>query len=388
MNLFDVAIVAVAAAAAVGGYRLGFVTRVLSWTAMLLGLLLAVRLLPWLLERLPRDDQGLVLLVAVGAVFAGSFLGQALGFALGSRLRPEDDDDGGVTPADGIAGAVAGVLGVVVAVWLLLPVLSEASGWLGRQVRTSEIVQLVDEHLPDPPDAVQALRAFVGEDAFPQVFETLQPTPDVGPPPTETGLTEAQAESIARSVVLVEGEACDRIQDGTGWVVADELVVTNAHVVAGEASTEVVRNDGARLQADVVAFDPERDLAVLAVPGLGRPALPRGEGGDGTVGAVFGHPGGGPLRIAPASVAREILATGRDIYGASGVDRQVLELAAALAPGDSGAPLVDSTGAVVGVVFAIATDRPEVAYALTTEEVEAVLAGGLAAEAVAGPCIR
>lgn len=388
MNLLDVLILVVAVAAAVGGYRLGFVTRVLSWAAMFLGLLLSVRLLPWLLEQLPEGDQTLTLVVAVGTVFAGSFLGQALGFALGARLRPEQDEDGGVTTLDGVAGAAAGVLGVVLAVWLLLPVLSEASGWLGRQVRTSEIVQAVDTRFPDPPDAVQTLRSFVGEDTFPQVFEDLQPTPDVGPPPAETGLTPAQGATITRSVVMVEGEACGRIQDGTGWVVERGLVLTNAHVVAGERTTEIIRDDGQRLPADVVTFDPNRDLALLAVTGLNRPALALDDAAVGDVGAVFGHPGGGQLRIAPAAVARHILATGRDIYGAAGAERQVLELATALAPGDSGAPLVGQAGEVIGVVFAIATDEPEVAYALATSEVEAVLDAPRSAETATGPCIR
>lgn len=388
MNLLDVALLALAAGAAWGGYRLGFVTRLLSWAGLLVGLFLAARLLPTLLEQVDPADQATVLVVSVGTVFAGSFLGQAAGVAAGNRLRPVEEDDGGVTPVDGIAGAVAGVLGVVLAVWLLLPVLGELSGWAGRQVRGSSVAQALDERLPDPPDTMQALRAFVGDDAFPQVFDSLRPTPELGPPPAATGLTRDQAAATARSVVLVEGEACGRIQDGTGWVVEDGLVVTNAHVVAGEQATSVVRDDGTRLAADVVAFDGARDLAVLAVPDLGRPPLPMGDPAVGDVGAVFGHPGGGPLELSPAEVARRILATGRDIYGSPGVDRDVLELAAELAPGDSGSPLVRSDGQVIGVVFAIASDRRGVGYALATDEVRDLLDEGLAAETVAGPCQR
>ncbi len=173
-------------------------------------------------------------------------------------------------------------------------------------------------------------------------------------------------------MVKVEGIACRRIQDGTGWVVADDLVVTNAHVVAGERSSEIQRDDDRQLAAAVVAFDPERDLALLHVKGLDRPALPMAAAARGQTGGVFGHPGGEPLRIAPFSVARQIDATGRDIYDGASTRRQVLELAAGLRPGDSGSALIDPGGEVIGIAFAISTDQAGVAYALATSELTPV----------------
>ena len=407
MTLVDVAIGAAMVAAAVGGWRLGFVTRIVSWAGMLVGVLVAVRLLPVVLEPMVGRDDVLPLVVTVGAVFGGALVGEVVGLAIGTRLRRRpagggDDDraavgepgaeggagrtEAGIGTADGVAGAVAGVVGVLALVWLLLPVLGETSGWLGRSVRGSTVVQALDRRLPAPPDSAEALRDVIGEGPFPDVFESLRPTPDVGPPPPASGLDEVTARRVAASVVLVDGTACDRIQQGSGWVAGEDLVVTNAHVVAGEPATRVERDDGQRLPATVVAFDPRRDLAVLAVPGLDRPALPLVAADPGEVGGVFGHPGGGRLRIAPAEVSRELEATGRDIYGEPGADRRVLELAAALEPGDSGAPLVDPEGRVRGVVFAIATDRDEVAYALTAAEVEAVLAGGLSRATSTGAC--
>ncbi len=372
MSFFDLIVIAVAIAAIVGGFRMGFVTRVSSWIGIGIGLFLSARTLPWLIDQTGTENHTVVVVVSLGFVFAGCFLGQALGLFIGSRMRPVERD-GLAAHVDGAAGAFAGCVGVVVVVWLLLPLLSGTPGWVSRQVSSSWIAQSIDAELPDAPDALQALRSLVGEDRFPEVFAALQPTPDLGPPPVASGLGEATAAAVARSVVLVEGQACDRIQSGTGFVVAPGLIATNAHVVAGERTTRVRRDDGRSFDAVVVAFDPDRDLAILSAPDIDRPALPVAASAVGQVGGVFGHPGGEQLRIAPFEVARRLDATGRDIYGRGLTERDVLELAASLRPGDSGSALVNPQGEVVGVAFAVAKDVDDVAYALSTDELRAVL---------------
>jgi S1-C subfamily serine protease len=388
MSTFDVVFIALAVLAIVGGYRLGFVARVVSWIGLGLGLVAAVRLLPPFLDQLHTSSHGLVLVLTIGLLLVGASLGQALGFVIGGRLRPRRDE-GVLGTTDRLAGAMAGFAGLVVVVWLVLPVLVASPGWVARQATTSWVAQRIDSVLPPPPDAMQALRSLVGSDDFPDVFDALRPTPELGPPPVESGLTAATAEQVARSVAKIEGAACDRVQDGTGFVVADDLVVTNAHVVAGEKTTTVIRDDGRRFGGTVVAFDPNRDLALVAVSGFGRPALPVQPAPvvDDTIGGVFGHPGGEPLRIAPFRVARQITATGRDIYGAGTTERQVLELSSSLRPGDSGSGVVDPDGEVVGVAFAIARDQPNVAYALAPSELLAVLGSRSGSEVSTGPCL-
>jgi S1-C subfamily serine protease len=136
-----------------------------------------------------------------------------------------------------------------------------------------------------------------------------------------------------------------------------------------------------------VVFDPARDIAVLRTPGLNRPALEIGDTEAGGTGGVFGHPGGGELRIAPFRVGEEVRAQGRDIYDRSRTERQVLVLASELRPGDSGAALIDGTGSVVGVAFAVAPDRTGVSYALTAEELRAALQGSLTDPVDTGPCL-
>ncbi|MGH3850622.1 MAG: trypsin-like peptidase domain-containing protein, partial [Pseudonocardiaceae bacterium] len=162
----------------------------------------------------------------------------------------------------------------------------------------------------------------------------------------------------------------------------------NAHVVAGVDRPQVLRPDGRRLPAQVGSFDPRRDLAVLSVPGLGQAALPMASGKVGGEGAVFGHPGGQTdIEVSPSRIDSQINAVGRDLYDTSPIRREVFVLAAELMPGDSGGALVDSSGNVVGVAFAIAPDNSAVAYALTDKELSAALALPRA-RTDTGPCLR
>jgi S1-C subfamily serine protease len=386
VNLLDLVIVVVAAAAAVGGYRLGFIARAASWFGLVVGLAVAARVAEPVLERMDRADDARRLLTATGLLLGGAFLGQAFGLVVGARLH-YSLPHGNARDVDRAGGAVAGVLGVVVAVWLLAPAMARVPGDAARLARGSTIAGAVAEVLPAPPDSLRSIERLVGTQ-LPDVLDAFERAPELGPPPEASGLTPELAEQVAQSTVMVEASACGRLQDGSGAVLAPDLVVTNAHVVAGAEDVVVERHpDGEPVAATVVAFDPNRDLAVLSVPGIDRPALPLGDAVQGDVGAVFGHPGGGALELSPYAVGEEVTATGRDIYGRSDTRRQVLFLAAELRPGDSGGALVNASGAVVGVAFAIAPDDPNVAYALTIEEVQAVLVDALAPTG-AGPCLR
>jgi S1-C subfamily serine protease len=384
--MLDLLLLFFAVGAAVGGYRLGFIARVSSWLGLALGVVVGSMLLPTVLKRLNDASDLTLALVAISALAGTALIGQAAGLVLGSKLHVALPD-GGLQTTDRTAGAVAGVVGVLIGLWLLLPTLGDIPGWASEQARGSLVARQVHEYFPHPPDTIQALRRLVGEDPFPSVFEGLRPAPDAGPPPTSTGMTEATADRVADSVVKVQGEACSRVQEGTGFFVDEGVVVTNAHVVAGEDASTLLLADGSEAEAEVVAFDPARDIAVLRTDASG-PTLPVGTAGEGDVGGVFGHPGGGPLEVSPFEVSQEITARGRDIYDDAESEREVLVLASDLAPGDSGSALVDPTGTVVGVAFAVAPDRAGVAYALATSELEAVLAGGVGTDPVdTGDCL-
>ena len=372
--------------AAIGGYRLGFVTRVASWIGMALGVAIGSLVLAPILRALQSASPPQLLLVTIGLLLGAAFLGQSLGLLVGGRLHATLPG-ATVRSADRTAGAAVALVGVVAGIWVVRPLMADVPGWFAAQARSSAVARLVDDRLPPPPDTMDTLRRLLGGQQLPRVFDALVPAPNLGPPPKITNITQAVVDRVVPSTVRVEGTACRRVQDGSGFVVGPDLVVTNAHVVAGEDATVLQRSDGSEVAATVVAFDPERDLALLRADGLGRPALPLGTIGNGGVGAVFGHPGGGPLRAAPFQVGQTVHAAGTDIYDRRRTDRKVLVLASSLHPGDSGAALVNPNGAVVGVAFAIAPDRGDVAYALDVSELKAVLTADLSQPVDTGPCL-
>jgi S1-C subfamily serine protease len=385
VNVFDIFLIVLGVSAAIGGYRLGFVARATSWLGLALGLVAGAFLLRRIVPEMQDAGQATKSLVAVGLLVGAALIGMSLGLVLGSRLYSELPP-GAARRADRAAGGVIGVVGVLVGLWLLLPVLAHVPGLMSEQARGSAIAREVSDRFPDPPDTLAVLRRFVGDEPFPQVFDALRPAPDAGTAPEQSGLSTAVANQVVQSTVKVTGEACSRIQEGSGFFVGPDLVVTNAHVVAGESGTEVELADGRTLDAAVVAFDPERDLAVLRTDGEA-PALSLRDADTGDVGGVFGHPGGGGLEVSPFRVAEEITAVGRDIYDQGSTSRDVLVLASDLAPGDSGSALVDPQGQVVGVAFAVAPDRPGVAYALAVSELREVLDGDLSRERDTGGCL-
>ena len=381
--MLDVIIITIAVSAAVGGWRLGFVARASSWVGLALGVFVATRVIPVIGSS--EEDPERLLLLGMILLFSGAIIGQVVGLLLGARLRGVIRSEPVVT-ADRGGGSVAGVFGVFVALWFLLPTLSQAPQ-SAEQTRESTIASFIHDHFPEAPDTTQALRRVLG----PRVFEGFAPETALGPPPSDIGMTDATAEQVKRSTVKVEAPACSRIQDGSGAVIGDGLVVTNAHVVAGSKHPTVLTfPDGDSLDATVVAFDPNRDVAILRVPDLHRPALPLGDGSFdiGAVGAVFGHPRGGPLTLSPFEVGDKIDARGFDIYDANRTTRRIFILSSHLEPGDSGGALVDPSGVVEGVAFAIAPDKPNVGYALTLDEIRPVLDSAGTQAVSTGPCIE
>jgi S1-C subfamily serine protease len=385
VNVVDVLVLVLLVAFATAGLRQGFVVSVVSFVGFVVGGLVGLELMPWVLAGMtPGSLRSLVGLLGVVLV---AVAGQALAGWGASVLRER------ITwrPArrlDAAAGGFVGVVAVTVAVWLLGGVLVGAGGVglpLAESARDSRLLAAVDDLMPGTPDQVfDAFGRLLDTTGFPEVFSDLtkERPPPVAPPDSAI-LADAAVRTAAASTVKIVGDAqaCDRRVEGSGFVYAPGRVMTNAHVVAGVESPVVyVDGRGRGLRAQVVAFDPRLDVAVLRVPDLELPALrfaadpaaPR------TPAAVIGYPGDGPLTLTAARVRGTTSAIGQDVYGEGRVVREIYSLRAQVRPGNSGGPLVAADGTVLGVVFAASREDPETGYALTAKQVAGVAAEGVA----------
>ena len=380
-NVLDIVLAVVLVSYGFSGYRQGFVVSVMSLVGFLSGGALGMWLLPELLRRWDSVDNNVVwrTVVLIFGVFVLASLGQAIAVGVGSRLRRGLR----VKPArviDSVLGVLATVLAVSVLVWFMAgAVRGGAPAPLAKAIGGSRIVQTIDRFVPPQTARLFAgFRSVLDREGFPRVFEGVQAEPiaPVAPPDDQRAFGPGVARA-ATSIVKITGVAasCNRGQEGSGWVVAPERVVTNAHVVAGTSSEHVrIQGTGRSYDARVVIFDPQRDLAVLSVPGLPAPALTQGSDlrrSDSAI--VAGFPLDGPYRLDSARVRDVLTATGADIYGNPGAVREVYSLFARVEPGNSGGPLLSPSGEVVGIVFAKSLDDDQTGYALTLAEARPVL---------------
>jgi hypothetical protein len=386
MNWLDLVLLGAIGAAAYGGWRIGFLARVLAWAGVALALAIGIRFVPTVVTEFGGTSADDRVTVALLFLVLLATLGQALGLGAGLVANRASPRQGPLPVWDRAAGAAVGVVGVLILLWMVIPSLATAQGWPARMARGSFIVGKIDQYAPTQPARFAAWGRAISDAPYPSALGPLDTPPDPGPLPTST-ISHAVDQRVQRSIVRVSGHACDEIQDGSGWVAAPGVVVTNAHVVAGEQATSVIDADGRGHDATVVLFDPKRDIAVLSVPDLSAPPLPLVQGHTGEVGAVYGHPGGGALVVSPARIGEEIIAVGTDIYRTRDSRRHVYVLAASLAPGDSGGPLVDGHGEVVGMAFAIDPGRNRTAYALTQAEINPDLAAAGSNRVSTGPCL-
>src|SRR5437588_1531895 len=375
--------------AAYTGYRRGALLQLFTYVGLLAGLVIGAILAPKF-ARLAHD-QFLQSVIALGSIFAIAGIGDAIGWLVGSRVwRATRGSRFGVL--DSAGGSLMGMVVVLLTAWFIGFNLSNGPfPTVARQVRGAAIERGINRILPNPPYVLGEIRKFLNRFGFPEVFAGLPPAP-VGPVKAPSGVQARQAfQKVAPSTVRIVGEACGHIQEGSGFVVAPNYVVTNAHVVSGMHSAEV-QEKNSNQPGTVVVFDPRIDFAVLRVPHTPGPVLhfDGSEVGRGAKGAVAGYPGGGPLRGRPAAVLRLLHAVGKDIYGRSTVTRDVYELQAIVRPGNSGGPFDLVDGTVAGVVFAASTTDQNVGYAITSTEVlpDVHRAVGRTAAVSTGACTR
>ena len=361
MTVLDVVLLALLGLSAWGGYRRGAVLQVAGLAGLAAGFVIGAWLAPYA-AGLVRSDVTKAA-AALGTIVVLGAVGDAVGSFFGLKVRRRTRATR-LRAADAIGGSALSALALVLTIWFLgINLAAGPFPSVAEALQRSTVVRAVDAALPPPPALAAQLGNVLDLIGFPDVFTGLPPVPaDPVPPPAE-GVAARAARDARASVVLISGPACDRIIQGTGIVVADDLVLTNAHVIAG-GRPRVGWNE-LTFDAVPVLIDRDLDAAVLRVDDLD--ALPLrllpDEVPPGTGGAVVGYPGGRYVEI-PAAVRRALDAVGRDIDGEDEVRRRIYELQATVQSGNSGGPFALPGGRVAGMVFGASVSDDAVSYAL------------------------
>jgi S1-C subfamily serine protease len=392
VNLFDVVVIVIVVAAVLIGISSGALPQVGGLAGAVAGAGLAIALLPFAEAPLGRVAPDVRAVVVLGGILVVVGLGEALGSGAGRavavRIR------GGVLgTADRVLGGFVGAGQALLVVWLIGGLLAGGPmRFLATQAQTSSIVRTISTVLPPPTEFAADLARLLDDTGIPDLFVGLEPLPA---PPVDRP-SDPAAQAIAGhaigSTVRVSAATCLYQSSGTGFAIARDYVVTNAHVVAGATTIRVQASGGQAKDAVPVLFDPDLDVAVLWVAALDVAPLrfAATDPARGAVGATLGFPHGGPLDVEAAAVAGSYSAQGRDIYGSGRVTRRILELRAVVDQGDSGGPLILADGSVGGVVFAEARTDENAGYALSPTSVASAVAPaiGRTGASQTGSCIH
>lgn len=376
-DLLDLALIVVAVAFAVSGYRQGFIVGALSFVGFVGGAFLGAQFGPTIARALvsgstQQDIVAVVLLI--GFAILGQFIASSIGTALRQGITSRSS-----TAVDSVGGSAVSILSMLLIAWAIGSVLTASQfPVVVQQVNNSAVLKTVDTVMPAPAKTMFSdFRRMLASGPFPQVFSGIGSTRLLSVPAPDPNVVNSPGYDAARSRVLkIRGTApsCDRDIEGSGFVYAPDHVITNAHVVAGVTQGPMVSTrTGTEYHAKVVFYDPQIDIAVLDVPGLDLSPLkfanPKGKAGDSAV--VAGYPLNHPFTQVPARIGDVQQAQGPDIYQTGTVNRQIYELKGTVQPGNSGGPLLSPNGTVYGVIFAAAVGQPDTGFALTASQVAA-----------------
>ncbi|MDO5493807.1 MAG: MarP family serine protease [Nesterenkonia sp.] len=386
--VLDVVLVLLLIVFFVAGARMGLWVTVGSIIGFVLGAAAAFFAMP-IVGSWVEDPMWRVIAV-LGAALVLVLTGQGVGAAVGREITRLFRSPALRTLGALIGGAVNAAVAAVVILALSFSVSALGSPTLNQQTQESRVLDGISAVVPDPAEAWFAqLRSVVTQVDIPELAEPLVPHADSTPADHDlTPAAEVSAESVAR--ITGVAEQCDQTQSGSGFLISSTRVVTNAHVIAGVETPTVELPSGERVTGRVVHFDADRDLALLAVDEVSGAPLDVGEPLDpGDAAFVMGYPAGGPFAAGSAEVQARGQSSLNDIYGGTAAAHEIYQLSADVRQGNSGGPVVDPDGDVVGVVFAKAMEGDDVGFALTADEAGEVLtAPGAFGETVTpGECV-
>jgi hypothetical protein len=382
VTVIDWIIVILTLVTAAGGYFQGFLVGAATLAGFAGGLFLGARLGQAVVSAGSQSPYA-PLFGLVGAVVGGMLLAsllEALGYGLRRRLAVP-----GLGIVDGVAGAALSGAVALGLVWLAGAVALQAPPARGLRddIQRSTVLRALNDVLPPSGPILNALARF---DPFPRIDG---PPVDV-PAPRAAIARDPEVRDAAQGVVKIQGTACGLGVEGSGWIARPGVVVTNAHVVAGQSDTTVqLAGTGPELEARAVVFDPGDDLAILRVEGLEGRTLPIADAPSaGISAAILGFPENGPYDVRAGRLGSTRTVVTQDAYGRGPVQRSITALRGTVRPGNSGGPMVDTRGRVVTTVFAAARGGPAGGYGVPNAVVTRDL-GRAGGEAVStGPCAR
>jgi S1-C subfamily serine protease len=387
----DLVILAFACVAALSGLRSGALGSVLSLVGVALGAVAGVLLAPHIVSHIdgPRTRLFATLFLILALVVIGEIAGVVLGRAVRGAIRNRL-----LRGLDSLVGAALQLVAVLLAAWLLAaPLTSSSQPGLSAAVRGSRVLTEVNGIAPEWMRKVPTrLANLLDTSGLPDLLPPFGRTPIVAVDAPDDALINSPTVAAAKgSVVKIRGVApsCQKVLEGSGFVIAPNRVMSNAHVVAG-AETVTVEVDGKTYDATVVSYDPNEDISILAVPDLPAPPLlfHDAEAKPATDAVVMGYPGGGEFTATPARIRETIELNGPDIYHTTTVNRTVYTIRGTVKQGNSGGPMIDTDGKVLGVVFGAAVDDADTGFVLTAEEVlQQRLKVGNSAPVPTGRCI-
>jgi S1-C subfamily serine protease len=373
----DIAVLVVAFIAAISGWRSGALGSLMSFVGVVLGAIAGVMLAPHIVSHVhsPRAKLFAALFLILALVVIGEVAGVVLGRAVRGAIRNR-----GIRTVDSIIGVALQLVVVLVAAWLLAtPLTSSDQPNLAAAVRGSKVLAEVDKYAPEWLRSVpKRMSSLLSTSGLPDVLQPFGRTPIQAVDAPDASLADSLVVANARpSVVKIRGVApgCQKVLEGTGFVIAPNRVMSNAHVVAGSDSV-TVQADGQSYDATVVSYDPNADISILDVPNLPQRPLVFAEqpAKSGTDAVVLGYPGGGDFAATPARVREIIELNGPDIYRTTTVNREVYTIRGTVRQGNSGGPMINRAGQVLGVVFGAAVDDNDTGFVLTANEVSRQLA--------------
>ncbi|MCL5113169.1 MAG: MarP family serine protease [Patescibacteria group bacterium] len=369
-TLIDIALVVVLIISLFRGWKIGFIQQLFSGVGFFGGLFLGSLIEPHFINLAHSVESRT--LVALLCTLGMAFIFLTIGEFIGIHLKNIGLHSKIINSFDNILGSIISLVISLLIIWLIAIVLSSLSiPGLQSIINSSKIITTLNNNLPNAPTVLSDLGSIINPNGFPKVFLGGEPNLNNN----NASLPSLSKFQVAisqdqNSVVKIEGLGCGGLVEGSGFVIGPNLVATNAHVIAGVNKIFVYDNNGST-RATPIYFNPNLDFAILRLSNLTDKPLVIDSNtlNNDSPTAFLGYPGGGPLSIKPSLVLAEIQAYGLNIFGQGNTSRSVYELKADVMPGNSGGPLINQQGQVVGIIFAKSTSYNNVGYALSANQI-------------------